>query len=30
MYKVVGNAVPCHLAEVIANAIYKQVFEEEK
>ena len=29
MYKVIGNAVPCHLAEVIANAIYKQAFEEE-
>ena len=30
MYKVIGNAVPCHLAEVLANAIYKQAFEEEK
>lgn len=30
MYKVIGNAVPCHLAEVIANAIYEQAFEEEK
>lgn len=29
MYKVIGNAVPCHLAEVLANAIYKQAFEEE-
>lgn len=29
MYKVIGNAVPCHLAEVIANAIFDQVFEEE-
>lgn len=28
MYKVIGNAVPCHLAEVIASAIYEQVFEE--
>ena len=28
MYKVIGNAVPCHLAEVIATAIYEQVFEE--
>ena len=30
MYKVIGNAVPCHLAEVIANAIYEQVFKEEE
>lgn len=29
MYKVIGNAVPCHLAEVIANAIYDQAFKEE-
>lgn len=29
MYKVIGNAVPCHLAEVIANAILKQAFDEE-
>lgn len=28
MYKVIGNAVPCHLAEVIANAIYDQAFKE--
>lgn len=28
MYKVIGNAVPCHLAEVFASAIYKQAFEE--
>ena len=28
MYKVIGNAVPCHLAEVIASAIYEQAFEE--
>ena len=28
MYKVIGNAVPCHLAEVIATAIYEQAFEE--
>lgn len=26
MYKVIGNAVPCHLANVIANAIKEQVF----
>ena len=26
MYKVIGNAVPCHLAEVIATAIYEQAF----
>jgi len=26
MYKVIGNAVPCHLAEVLANAILEQVF----
>ncbi len=30
MYKVIGNAVPCHLAEVIANAIYDQAFKEEQ
>lgn len=30
MYKVIGNAVPCHLAEVIASAIMKQAFEEGK
>lgn len=29
MYKVIGNAVPCHLAEVIATAIMKQAFDEE-
>lgn len=29
MYKVIGNAVPCHLAEVMGEAIYKQAFEEE-
>lgn len=29
MYKVIGNAVPCHLAEVIAEAIYNQAFKEE-
>lgn len=29
MYKVIGNAVPCHLAEVIADAIYNQAFSEE-
>ena len=29
MYKVIGNAVPCHLAEVIADSIYEQVFREE-
>lgn len=28
MYKIIGNAVPCHLAEVIASAIYEQAFEE--
>lgn len=28
MYKVIGNAVPCHLAEVIASSIYEQAFEE--
>lgn len=28
MYKVIGNAVPCHLAEVIGTAIYDQVFME--
>lgn len=26
MYKVIGNAVPCHLAEVIATAIMRQAF----
>lgn len=30
MYKVIGNAVPCHLAEVMANAIYEQAFREGK
>ncbi len=30
MYKVIGNAVPCHLAEVIANAIYDQAFKEDR
>jgi len=29
MYKVIGNAVPCHLAEVIATAIMEQAFDEE-
>ena len=29
MYKVIGNAVPCHLAEVMANAIYDQAFKED-
>lgn len=29
MYKVIGNAVPCRLAEVIATAIYEQAFNEE-
>lgn len=28
MYKVIGNAVPCRMAEVIASAIYEQVFGE--
>ena len=28
MYKVIGNAVPCHLAEVIAKAIMEQAFSE--
>lgn len=28
MYKVIGNAVPCYLARVIASAIYEQAFEE--
>lgn len=28
MYKVIGNAVPCHLAEVIARAIMNQAFSE--
>ena len=26
MYKVIGNAVPCHLAKVIAESIMKQAF----
>ena len=26
----IGNAVPCHLAEVIANAIYDQAFKEDR
>lgn len=30
MYKVIGNAVPCHLAEVLASAIMKQVFDREE
>lgn len=30
MYKVIGNAVPCHLAEVIANAIMEQAFGEDE
>ena len=30
MYKVIGNAVPCKLAEVIASAIYDQVFKEDE
>lgn len=30
MYKVIGNAVPCHLAKVIADSIYEQAFKEEK
>lgn len=30
MYKVIGNAVPCHLAEILANAILKQGFETQK
>lgn len=29
MYKVIGNAVPCHLAKVIGNAIYEQAFKKE-
>ena len=29
MYKVIGNAVPCHLAKVLANAIMEQAFMEE-
>lgn len=29
MYKVIGNAVPVKLAEIIAEAIYDQVFREE-
>lgn len=28
MYKVIGNAVPCHLAYVIATAIKEQVFDD--
>ena len=28
MYKVIGNAVPCHLAEVIGKEIMRQAFEE--
>lgn len=28
MYKVIGNAVPCRLAEVIARAIFEQAFTE--
>lgn len=28
MYKVIGNAVPCRLAEVIGNAIMEQAFPE--
>lgn len=28
MYKVIGNAVPCRLAKVLASAIYEQAFEE--
>lgn len=30
MYKVIGNAVPCHLAKVIGDAIMQQVFMEDK
>lgn len=30
MYKVIGNAVPCRLAEVIAKAILEQAFIEEE
>ena len=30
MYKVIGNAVPVHLAEVIATALMEQVFSEEE
>lgn len=29
MYKVIGNAVPCHLAYVIGSAIMKQVFKDD-
>lgn len=29
MYKVIGNAVSCRLAEVLANSILEQVFEEK-
>lgn len=29
MYKVIGNAVPCHLAAVMGKAIYEQAFEED-
>ena len=28
MYKVIGNAVPCHLAYVIGSAIMEQVFDD--
>lgn len=28
MYKVIGNAMPCRLAEVMANAIYEQAFRK--
>lgn len=30
MYKVIGNAVPCKLAETIGTAIMEQVFSKEK
>ena len=29
MYKVIGNAVPCHLAKVLGDAIMQQAFELE-
>lgn len=29
MYKVIGNAVPCHLANVLAKSILEQAFSEE-
>ena len=29
MYKVIGNAVPCRLAKVLAEAILKQAFKKE-